>query len=430
MKLAAEEEKAKMTKEKEEEVVARKKDDSISEDSFLEMEKFCENTLTLNNVSENFADLTSMEGSNISLMFEEMCRKQRAKTEEKSFLHEIEPPSMLMNNTLFNSPNNSPFKTVNRPSTIMEVSELSTSIKSGLTSYQTANAYSVTDKSECYQTACDDDDDNKDDTWSNQESEKRDELSLHFKESMNFTKDSLEVTKPPNDEQSTLQDSLDNKENVTIGDETSFDLMGDKSLRFNDTLDEIEFILSQGNKLKDLQKTPLAKIDSANVTPKQEAKPWSPSPWSLPRQIQSTLSAKPKVLSPRTPLFKLSPAPSNQSPSSNFKLPKHPLSSSKTPQFTSVNNKKFQHIVSPISQYIKNTPDVPLGANAHTHQYGIASGGARHFNFRDSESFSAEKSIIKPSSLPVRAKTASSKQVIFSHPIVFKFLIFLLLKGP
>lgn len=352
--------------------------ETLCDDSFLEMEKLCENTLHLNNISEHLVDLTSLE-------MQENTPKQQQKhmkmISEETFLHDVEAPSFMMNNTLFSPP---AAKTqVNRPSTIMEVSEAN---QTSLTSYQTAEG---TVKSEDYQTALDD-------SWiSKQNYGKR-----FYQNSIDFTKDSLDVSgiKASINELASFQDSLNNKENITLELESdeSFDMS--KSARMNDTLEAIEKILAQGM----MEQTP-----ATVVTPKQPNKA-SPTPWSVNKNFQ----AKPSPLINRvlSPMMKFSPTSNVKSPQQNFKFPK-PLSTTKTPQFSSLSKQKFQHIVSPISRYINNTPEVPL-TNAHIHaQYGI-SGGTRQFNFRDSETFAAEPAVqATTSALPVRVKTTSSKKV-------------------
>jgi hypothetical protein len=387
------------------------------DDSFLELEKMCENTLTLNNVSELLTDLTTMDASVVEVL---MKKKLSINPEEtrKSFLDDIEPPSFMSNLTMF-SPKNSPFrKTVheNRPSTIMEVTELSNTIKSGSSSYRTAEAASSYEKSECYQTA-------NEESWISGSIKKRG----FYDDSTNYTKDSLDVTQKPNITQMT-QDSL-NEDTGNATAESTFEneISFDNNGALNDTLEAIERILAQGNmntpkKIIFDRKKSNPSTPQAVTTPKQTSKA-SPTPWSTVRNPKGkTANLTPK----NSPLIKFSPTSATKSPASNFKLPNKPLSSSKTTPFSSTHAKKFQHIVSPIARYINNTPELPLSANAHT-QFGLGSRQPQ-FNFRDSESFVVKenKSGLPPtgSSLPMRAKTKTTTPVIIDYFILrffFKF---------
>lgn len=368
------------------------------DDSFLELEKMCENTLTLNNVSELLTDLTSMD---LSTMEELAKRKLSLNPEEtrKSYLDDVEPPSFLSNLTMF-SPKNSPFrKTVheNRPSTIMEVTELSTTTKSGSSSYRTAEAASTYEKSECYQTA-------NEESWMSGSIQKRG----FYDDTMNYTKDSLDVTQRPNFTQMT-QDSLnENTGNATAESTFEENLSFNNQEGLNDTLEAIERILAQGT-MNTPQKMMFNKKSNPSTpqvvtTPKQPAKP-SPTPWSSIRSAKNSARVTPT----NSPLMKFSPL-ATKSPMSNFKLPNKPLSSTKTTPFASSHAKKFQHIVSPIARYINNTPELPLSANAHT-QFGL--GSRPQFNFRDSDSFTKENKTAQPtgSSLPMRAKTKTTTPV-------------------
>lgn len=380
------------------------------DDSFLELEKMCENTLTLNNVSEHLTDLTSMDSS----VIEELIKKKLSINPEethKSMLDDIEPPSFMNNLTMF-SPKNSPFrKTVhenrpsNVPSTIMEVTELSSTTKSSASSYKTAEAVSTYEKSECYQTA-------NEESWLSGSIKKR----AFFDDTNDFTKDSLDVTQKPNSTQMT-QDSL-NEPSVNATADSAFEdnLSFNNNGGLNDTLEAIERILAQGNMTpqqkfisKSKPSTPQTVLTpKAVITPKQPAKA-SPTPWSSTKTVKTTNA---RVTPSNSPLIKFSPSSATKSPMTNFKLPKQPLSSSKTTPFVSTHSKKFQHIVSPIARYINNTPELPLSANAHT-QYGLGSSRTQ-FNFRDSDSFSRDGKTNLPStgsSLPMRAKTKTTTPV-------------------
>lgn len=377
------------------------------DDSFLEMEKMCENTLHLNNVSELLTDLTSLDAS---AMAEELIKRKRSMLPDESrqsFLNDVEAPTFLANMSMF-SPKNSPFRRTaheNRPSTIMEVTELSTTAKSGSSSYQTAPS-TLFEKSECYQTA-------NEETFASRSAKAKKRAQAFFDDSMDFTKDSLDTTRKatmPNITQMT-QDSLES--NGTVD---SMVLEGDESLSFNmsvnnqmdDTLEAIERMLAQGAMMNSPYKAPLKTSNPATpvTTPKQQGKP-SPTPWSISKNMLK--SASTRGTPTNSPLMKFSPAVS-KSPMSNFKLPK-PLSSSKTPlgSFASTHSKKFQHIISPVARYINNTPELPLSATAHT-QFGV--GTARtQFNFRDSDAYAKENKNLTNFGLPMRVKTKTTNPV-------------------
>lgn len=375
------------------------------EDSFLEMEKLCENTLTLNNVSENLTDLTTMDTSEMSEDF----FKKKVSLDGRSFLHDVEAPSFMGNMTIFSPMRKTAYE--NRPSIIMEVTELSTTVKSSASSYQTADAGSTLgEKSECYQTA-----NEESFTFGVQVAKKR--AQGFFDDSMNYTKDSLDTTQKPNFTQMT-QDSLNNA-SATFENEESLSFV--QSENMNDTLEAIERMLAQANTPA---KTPFKKSNPTTpklvVTPKQQNMP-SPTPWSSAKNVLKVTNARGTPTS--SPLIKFSPQSATKSPMSNFKLPKQPLSSSKTPQFTSSNSKKFQHIVSPVARYINNTPELPLSANAQN-LFGLGSSRG-NFNFRDSDAFAKENKAMPSSgtSLPMRAKTKSSNPVIFKFYNEYFFII-------
>jgi hypothetical protein len=403
--------------------------DSIDDESFLELEKMCENTLTLNNVSENFMDLTSLEA-----VTKAMSKKSFGINDETR-LNEIEEPSFLQNSSIM-SPKNSPFRLTranvgNRPSTIMEVTEISSVNKTTASSYHTATNTTVTDKSEYYQTA----NETMESITGASAIINRPVLKSFYDETLELTKDSLDVSlkKDQNNCVDLTADSLNSKADSSSGIEISCDdedvnegsrnesIAHASSIRMNDTLEEIEFMLAQAQKMNDekLLKTPkaLAAINSLPTTPKLQSpavtnKP-SPSPWSAAKQKPNSGLKTKKALTPlskNSPLIKFSPQVKSNSPamapSSNFKLPNKPVSTSKIPQFSS-NSKKFSHIVSPISRYINHTPELPLSSLAHV-EYGYSSSARSHLNFRDSESFADNTSLnstYKGSSLPMRAKT-------------------------
>lgn len=106
-----------------------------NDESFLLMEKMCENTLHLQNVSENLVDLTGLDSSDSD------ARKSfNMMNRDETHLFSVEPPSFMFNNTSLQSPKNSPLRAVhaNRPSTILEVSEACSSNRTYQSSYRTA----------------------------------------------------------------------------------------------------------------------------------------------------------------------------------------------------------------------------------------------------------------------------------------------------
>lgn len=340
---------------------------SYNSDSFIELEKLCENTLNLNNVSELLADLTSLD-LKIDL---NVGDEQKLDSAEETKLQEIAEPSFFLNNTFSTSNGEQSsfnYAFENNFSTILEASAMSLSYKTTSSNFPNRQSVMSSDKSEHYQTAND----------------------KSFEQIKNITnEDSFNFNEHDNNQPSSL-----NFENKT----------DDPDLpAINDTLDEIDFLLSQAQKLNDqkiIQKTEIEKsVMKRTNTPKTEIK-----------QI--------KAQTPKSsPLILFSPLAENKSPLANFKHPK-PVSSSKNIQFSKINNKKFQHIVSPVSRYIQTSESV-LNANAHVHYKGI--GAKRQFNFRDSENFEQNHDVsVKVSSLPLRAKTNTiNTQVIKKYN--FKF---------
>ncbi|XP_070496332.1 GATA zinc finger domain-containing protein 7-like isoform X2 [Chironomus tepperi] len=311
---------------------------SYNNDSFIELERMCENTLNLNNVSEALADLTYLEIKVDS----KADNVQKIDPVDEAKLQGIDHSSFDLNNT----------------SNIMEATSLSSSYKTTHSQYPSVRSIMSSDRSEYYRTAND---------------------------------KSIELMK---------NISKENSFNSSEQDTESYDLKFEKKKyepdlpSINDTLDEIEFLLSQAQKLNDqndiLQETKVNNSPLKYVnTPKSENK-----------QII--------IHTPNTsPLISFSPFIENKSPLVNFKHPKA-VSSSKNSQFLRANNKKFQHIVSPVSRYIQTSESV-LNANAHVHYKGI--GAKRQFNFRDSENFDRTHDVsVKASSLPLRIKTNANTQ--------------------
>lgn len=365
-----------------------------TDDSFLANEKFCNNTVNLGNVSENLMDLTALE------------KQQSPSYGNETHLNDIEAPSFMFNNTsLMSSNKNSPLIAVhtNRPSTILEVSEVSGSNKTFMSSYQTAFTRSGTETTQEYKTACED-------SFPNSRSIEEEmiikmpKIRSFYDVSANMTKDSLDTSERNHASTDMTKDSLvvdsyagessSGVESSFV--ESSFDQQEIGEEKMNDTLERIEYMLAQAEKMRE-EKTP----KSHQVTPKSES------------------VYKPKVLSKATPvtksirnspLMKFSPVaktPMNVGDSA-FKKPTN--SSTKIPQPSFSNNKKFLHIASPIARYIKETPGVPMSSTVRVYP-GIGNNSPRQFNFRDSESFSKENESINSysgPSLPLKAKTKSS----------------------
>jgi hypothetical protein len=342
---------------------------SYNNDSFIELEKMCENTLNLNNVSEVLADLTSLEfkiDSHAGFASE-------LNAAEETKLQEIEQPSFFLNNTSSMSNNEqSPFKTVfdNNRSTGMEATAMSLSYKTTHSHCPSVQSIMSSNQSEYYRTAND----------------------KSFESTKNVSTDHSFNLSDPEFNASSL--NLEKKSNDP-------DLSS-----INDTLDEIDFLLSQAQKLNDhngMQENILQKTKT-NYTPLKQVN--SPKSQNKPKTVYTPKSS---------PLITFSPLTENKSPLVNFKHPK-PISSSKNPQFSRINSKKFQHIVSPVSRYIQTSESV-LNANAHVHYKGM--GAKRQFNFRDSENFDRTHDIsVKVSSLPLRAKT----NTLNTQVILFKIL--------
>lgn len=374
-----------------------------TEESFLANEKMCERTLNLNNVSENFADLTHMGVASPTV-----SRKPTAKPSyfsNETNLESVEAPSFLFNNTSLMSPNdNSPLLAVhaNRPSTIMELSESSLSYKTNMTSYQTAFTRSETESSE-YKTA-------------NEESLTLEEEMIikmpklrSFYDTSDITKDSLDVTR-------TMQNTEMTKDSLNSFSVASSSFVGDSSNaavavdpQFNDTLEEIEFMLLQNQKLQEQQRTPQF-VPASPATPRVPVANTSPFTSQLRLKPKFGVKTTTGSASNHSPLIKFSPLAS-KSPANIPSAFKRPMPSATKLQKPS-SSKKFHNIESPIARYINNTPVAPQVYTPRV-LHGIGT-SPKNFNFRDSESFAKENEsanagkAFQGSSLPLRAKTKSS----------------------
>lgn len=388
-----------------------------SMDSFMENERICENTVHLNNVSANLIDLTldTTLGPKLEL-------KKQIETEE-TFLNDVEAPSFLFNNTTIVSSNNkSPLAPIhaNRPSTILEVSENSLTNKTGMSSYQTAFTRSVTETSEYYRTA------NEDSFMSSKNNTVENEHLIVKPKYRSFysdmTKDSLDIPEKDLRACDMIKDSLNNESSVDSsiggksGDNTLDTSEEERIGRMNDTLEEIEFMLEQAKKIKDNNglKTPndltpfVAKISPVVV--KKPPKLEKLSNYLKPKVFGSSNTTKSPILMKALPVTSANKSPST-TPGSTFKRPMPAVISNTKiiPQPSSFNNnKRFNHIQSPVGRYIKHTPELPLEMQGRLN-HGVPT---KHFNFRDSESFSNENEnldmSLKCAHLPPRAKTKST----------------------
>lgn len=385
-----------------------------TEDSFLAMEKMCENTIHLNNVSENLIDLTALDASMKAL------RKSLKKLPsfDETHLDSVEAPSFMFNNTTLASPlKHSPLITsnANRPSTIMEVSEISSANRTNMTSYQTAytrNGTAATSSS--YKTASEGSFEGE---RSSTEESRAFEKSIpmpkvrsFYSEVEDLTRDSLEPTINDNNRSSNMTtDSLNADDSeTTSGVDSSYDQRNDSDFaggdNLNDTLEQIEFMLAQAQKMQE-QKTPRF-VPNSPVTPCTAKLSFKP-------KVNTATTHSPlmkKLTAPKhSPLIKFSPVVKRNPADPAFKRPMN--SATKIPQTSASTSKKFQHVESPISRYIKDTPGMPLSSTVRSY-HGIGK-GAKHFNFRDSESFCKENESMNAmasggSSLPCLAKTKSS----------------------
>lgn len=131
--------------------------------------------------------------------------------------------------------------------------------------------------------------------------------------------------------------------------------------KFNDTLEEMEYMISEGMKMAE-------KIPIKETEPKSKI--------MVPKQRNSPATPRPKIHSPlrmanhniKSPLFGLktnTDSASKKLTPNTFKKP----STSARP--LSAKSKKFDHIISPIHQYIKNAPQYPLQAKGHGPTSGL-----------------------------------------------------------
>jgi hypothetical protein len=372
--------------------IAPSHDESVSEESFLEMEKMCEKTLHLNNESAQLMDLTSMNITN-----------NRKSLAEESRLDCIEAPSFLSNSSLM-SPGvrSSPRNVNNRPSTILEVSE-TTSNRTAMSSYKTART-TTTGSDVSYRTAGDLT--NATDSTCQNSHISVDSLEPSRKSEVliDLTKDSLNIDSSSD---SGLNSGL--FMNTTDHDDSEVP-------EFNDTLERIEYILrlnQEANAMKEDEKSaPVAAVADFDTTPKHGCLldlPITPNNYVTskltPQQSKKKIGNR---LTPKnSPLIKFSPA-AGKSPASHHSPAagafKKPVSATKTPAPFLQISKKYQHIQSPIASYIKQTPGAPASFLAGKTITGITR-IAKTPDFRDSESFAKENEPKSNYKLPHAAKT-------------------------
>lgn len=379
------------------------------DDSFLAMEKICENTLHIANESEILMDLTSMD----SPLTQRKSLKKLPTIVDESHLNDIEAPSFFNNSSMISPNKHSPLIefNANRPSTIMEVSEMSN--KTYQSSYRTAmtgteaSQYKTADGSLTLGNTLEEATSIRDDTNEVEEfiKIKMPKIRSFYNDaSPNMTRDSLELTGKIHHTIDLTKDSLESSSGVELSYDNNEEEEGDGD-KMNDTLEQIEYMLAQAQRIQDEK---AAKIEP--VTPKPIN---SKTPASAKRPQHKLATPAPGSASKYSPLIKFSPVVRNSPGDSAFKKP-GPSATKNPPQPMYAHNKKFQHIVSPISRYIKHTPGLPFSTTARVLP-GIGNNSPKQYNFRDSETFSNENDSMnrgegayKGSSLPFRAKTKSS----------------------
>ncbi|CAO1349857.1 unnamed protein product [Diamesa tonsa] len=429
-----------------------------TDESFMEMERMCEKTMQNN--SRGLIDLTELSSDNEDCSGEDFMDKfkkggsnlTKFQLSEMTLLNDVEAPSFMFDNTLFNNTVTSPLCRgvgLNRPSTIEEEStivESTISNKTSLSSYRTAHANSTTEMSEKYQTA-------SDESWLHSKSKNTsaditdvfqkpkirsfytdlDDTTDKSTKSVDYTKDSLNVSGNKYLRADMSKDSLngnstsdtassfsDMKDSLLETEESDFSDMDNR--KFNDTLEEFEFMMEQAAKL---QPGGVPKKAKSPSTPKYPNSPVTPSTVIKVQQptMRNSPASKnlfPKVFSKvntgvggsasKSPFAKGSPATAT-----NFKKPFQPTVTSKIPHLSHV-TKKFSHVASPIARYINHTPELPLATTARVPTGSVSKG----FNFRDSDSFAINENDsynsnqgYKPASLPCRAKTKNSCKEIY-----------------
>lgn len=388
------------------ETIAASNDESISEESFLEMEKICEKTLHLNNESAQLMDLTSMNDTN-----------NRQSLTEESRLDCIEAPSFFSNSSLMSPGTRYSPRNGNRPSTILEVSETTTN-RTAMSSYKTART-TTTGTDVSFRTAADLTN-ATDSTCQNSHisidsldpSQKSDKILI------DLTRDSLNGD---------YSDSGLNSEMCENNETTDRD---DSEIpEFNDTLERIEYILNLNERANAMKEEQESKLTSDDVKTPEHAclldLPITPNrivaskltPQQPHKKIGNRLTPK------NSPFIRFSPAngksPANRSPAAGAF--KKPVSATKTPAPFLPISKRYQHIQSPIASYIKQTPGAPGSYLAGKTVAGITR-LAKTPDFRDSDLFANENEPTSSRKLAHVAKTGSSTKVSYWPKLMFAFL--------
>ncbi|XP_055902487.1 uncharacterized protein LOC129938765 isoform X2 [Eupeodes corollae] len=170
----------------------------------------------------------------------------------------------------------------------------------------------------------------------------------------------------PSAEESTLNRSF------TIKSEEQ-PLEDEKSLHFNDTMEEVEYMMSKGMQYMQAAKENLQQPEqksSPMVTVKNHLTPVkkferyrSPSPMLSSPHTPKTVIAKPKPVNKH--VLDIKPFP-------KLDLFKKPQLNALKPQNKSAKKQQFSHVVSPIGAYIKKTPTTPLLSSVRNELVGTS----------------------------------------------------------
>lgn len=145
----------------------------------------------------------------------------------------------------------------------------------------------------------------------------------------------------------------------TVKDDDSVKIIdqSDNSLEFDNTFDEMQYLMNANNKLK--QKaldTPLKdNFSNGTITPERQAAPYPKfSPITPTSETSTPIGPPTTLLSAGRPKRTYYPARHAES-DNQFRVPTLPSRKIHSPH-----NNQYSHIVSPIALYIKNSPKVPL----------------------------------------------------------------------
>ncbi|XP_055851336.1 muscle M-line assembly protein unc-89 isoform X2 [Episyrphus balteatus] len=149
----------------------------------------------------------------------------------------------------------------------------------------------------------------------------------------------------------------------------------EKSLHFNDTMEEVEYMMNKGmqylqaakEETKDHHLSPMA-TKKSHLTPVKKFERYrSPSPMLSSPSTPKTVIAKPKPLNNKHVL--------NIKPFPKLDLFKKPQGSGLKPpnKYTSaIKKQQYAHVVSPIGAYIKKTPTTPLISTVRPDVAGVS----------------------------------------------------------